>query len=692
MNLHVSEKKLYLCGRNTLYTYFLLHKTNMKSVVLGELCYQFDAQTKTAVIIYGTKDQESLCIPAEVTYLDTTYRVVAIGDEAFLEFSMLETISIPKNVTHICETAFIGCDKLMFVFYDGTIEEWKQIDFNKNQTFAEVSWIECSDGEFNLGTHYSDDMKILLKWNERVAHCVVPDGVTTIADLAFAGTEIESIVIPNSVTHIGKEAFDFCPNLKSVVLPDTLTTIEEGVFSQCYALKSIRIPSSVRMIKDEVFWGAGIESIDIPDSVTYMGAGVFENCYELQSVRLSNNLSSIEKYAFFGCDALQEITIPTSVMKIEEDAFRGCSKDIKVYYDGTVEQFDKIALYYAEDDVLLFDCIEFIQCTDGDKCFHEIFGFRDDRLILSEDKKTLLHVPQKVLYDSYFSVNNRFYNLIIPYGVKDFAEDAFDDFEYDDMFDAIYIPRTVEDVWGIFANSPKFDRVVVQEGHPFYDSREDCGSLIETATNTLEYGGFGVTQIPLSVTHIGYAAFDDTFCSIDSRGTVSLHNNIKTIGERAFYWARMEGDILEIPEGVVSIGSNAFVGNYFRSVILPTTLTELGHVAFSLENELLEHITVAEGNPRYDSRENCDAVIETATNTLVLGTQNTVIPTSVTHIGDGAFDDPNEEESLYYEEDVLYINYKGTIEEWKKVVVDDDCWSRGINFVIRCTDGDVEIE
>ena len=107
---------------------------------------------------------------------------------------------------------------------------------------------------------------------------------------------------------------------------------------------------------------------------------------------------------------------------------------------------------------------------------------------------------------------------------------------------------------------------------------------------------------------------------------------------------------------------------------------------------MLEHITVAEGNPRYDSRENCDAVIETATNTLVLGTQNTVIPTSVTHIGDGAFDDPNEEESLYYEEDVLYINYKGTIEEWKKVVVDDDCWSRGINFVIRCTDGDVEIE
>lgn len=660
----------------------------MQSVVLGELRYQFDAQTKTAVV-YGTSGQQALSIPAEVMCLDTIYRVVEIGDDAFLDFDMLDTIHIPKSVTHICETAFNGCSHLTFVSYDGTIEEWKQINFNKNQTFAEVSQIECSDGDFNLGTHYSDDMKILLKWNERVAHYAVPEGVTTIADRAFAGAEIESIIIPNSVTHIGKEAFDFCTNLKSVVLPDTLTTIEERVFSQCFALKSICIPSSVRTIKDSVFYWAGIESIEIPDSVTYMGSGVFENCKNLQYVRLSNNLSGIENYAFFLCGSLEEITIPTSVMKIGEGAFEGCSKDIKVYYSGTVEQFDQIALYYDEDAALLFGCIEFIQCTDGDKCFHKIFGFRDNRLILSQDKKTLLKVPKKVLNNYYMYLGN---SLIIPYGVEDIAEDAFDGYDADEIFDAIYIPKTLEDVWGALGKFVKYNRVVVQEGHPFYDSREDCGSLIETATNTLEYGGFGVTQIPLSVTHIGYAAFDDTFCAIDSRGTVSLHNNIKTIGERAFYWARMEGDILEIPEGVVSIGSNAFAGNHFRSVILPTTLTDLGHVAFSLENELLEHITVAEGNPRYDSRDNCDAVIETATNTLVLGTQNTVIPTSVTHIGDGAFDDPNEEESLYYEEDVLYIKYKGTIEEWKKVVVDDDCWSRGINFVIRCTDGDVEIE
>ena len=660
----------------------------MQSVVLGELRYQFDAQTKTAVV-YGTNGQQALSIPAEVMYLDTIYRVVEIGDDAFLDFDMLDTIHIPKSVTHICETAFNGCSHLTFVFYDGTIEEWKQINFNKDQTFAEVRSVICSDGDFNLGTHYSDDMKILIKWNECVAHCAVPEGVTTIADRAFAGTEIESIIIPNSVTHIGKEAFDFCPNLKSVVLPDTLTTIEEGVFSQCFALKSIRIPSSVRTIKDGVFYSAGIESIDIPDSVTYMGSGVFEGCDELQSVRLSNNLSGIEKYTFDGCYALEEITIPTSVMKIGEGAFKYCSEDIKVYYDGTVEQFDKIALYYKENDGLLFDCIEFIQCTDGDKCYHEIFGFRDNRLILSEDKKTLLKVPKKVLNDYYMSLGN---SLIIPYGVEDIAEDAFDGYEAYHIFDAIYIPRTLEDVWGALGHAVKFNRVVVQEGHPLYDSREDCGSLIKTATNTLEYGGYGATQIPLSVTHIGYAAFEDACCAIDYRGTVSLHNNIKTIGKGAFYWARMEGDILEIPEGVVSIGSNAFAGNHFRSVILPTTLTDLGHVAFSRENELLEHITVAEGNPRYDSRENCDAVIETATNTLVLGTQNTVIPTSVTHIGDGAFDDPNGLESLYYDEDVLYIKYKGTVEEWKKVVVDDDCWSRGINFVIRCTDGDVEIE
>lgn len=85
---------------------------------------------------------------------------------------------------------------------------YKKYGTNDYQKFAEVRQIVCSDGDFNLGTHYSDDLRVLFKWNECIAHCVVPDGVTTIADRAFAGTEIESIIIPNSVTHIGKEAFD----------------------------------------------------------------------------------------------------------------------------------------------------------------------------------------------------------------------------------------------------------------------------------------------------------------------------------------------------------------------------------------------------------------------------------------------------------------------------------------------------
>lgn len=661
----------------------------MESVVLGELCYQFDAQTKTAVIVYGTKDQESLCIPAEVTYLDTIYRVVAIGDEAFLEFSMLETISIPKNVTHICETAFIGCDKLMFVFYDGTIEEWEQINFNKNQTFAEVRQIVCSDGDFNLGTHYSDDLRVLFKWNECIAHCVVPDGVTTIADRAFAGTEIESIIIPNSVTHIGKEAFECCIELKSVILPDGLTTIDEDVFSQCYALKSIRIPSSVRTIKNGVFYSAGIESIYIPDSVTYMGGGVFENCNDLQSVRLSNNLGSIEDAAFYFCDSLKEITIPASVKKIGKDAFRGCSEDIRVYYSGTVEQFDQIGLYDDEDDSLLFGCVEFIQCTDGDKCFHEIFGFRDDRLILSEDKKTLLKVPKKVLFNSYLILDQSSNNLIIPYGVEEISDAAFYDFDpygYGDIFDVIYLPRTVKYAGQLVSI---FNRIVVQEGNPIYDSREDCGSLIEKTTNTLVVGGLWAKKIPISVTAIGDRAFGNQVYNEFGINAIPLHSNIKTIGEGAFYWALMESDIFEIPNGVTSIGNEAFVGNKFSSVVIPTSLTDLGRSAFSMEDQLLEHVSVTEGNPRYDSRDNCDAVIETATNTLILGTQNTVIPTSVTHIADGAFDVPLIHP---YEVDVLYIRYMGTVEEWKKMVVGKDCWSDGNDFVIRCTDGNVKIE
>ena len=116
-------------------------------------------------------------------------------------------------------------------------------------------------------------------------------------------------------------------------------------------------------------------------------------------------------------------------------------------------------------------------------------------------------------------------------------------------------------------------------------------------------------EIPNSVTFIGELAFDDC------RGltSVSIGNSVTTIGNFAFYNC-ISLTAIEIPSSVTSIGNSIFQGC-----------------------SSLESITVKSGNTVYDSRDNCNALIKTATNTLLSGCKNTIIPNSVTSIGNDAF-------------------------------------------------------
>ena len=145
------------------------------------------------------------------------------------------------------------------------------------------------------------------------------------------------------------------------------------------------------------------------------------------------------------------------------------------------------------------------------------------------------------------------------------------------------------------------------------------------------YGLMSVT-IPNSVTEIG----PSTFSGCRSMTDVTIPNSVTSIGDRAFKDCQnLTG--LTIPNSVTTIGDNAFYNcSALTSVSIPNSVSSIGDDAFFRCSELTR-IVVASGNTTYDSRGNCNAIIETASNTLIVGCCSTVIPGTVTTIGHDAF-------------------------------------------------------
>ena len=110
-----------------------------------------------------------------------------------------------------------------------------------------------------------------------------------------------------------------------------------------------------------------------------------------------------------------------------------------------------------------------------------------------------------------------------------------------------------------------------------------------------------------------------------------------------------------IPESVTKLEEGAFKDcTSLKSIIIPKSVTKIGLCAFSRCTSL-ESIVVAEGNLEYDSREGCNAIIETKTNTLILGCKSTIIPESVTRIRHGSFAECSSLKSITIPESVTEI-------------------------------------
>ena len=248
----------------------------------------------------------------------------------------------------------------------------------------------------------------------------------------------------------------------------------------------------------------GTTSIVIPNSVTSIGAGAFYSCTGLTSIVIPKSVTSIGDEAFSYCRGLTHIEIPNSVTTISKSMFWWCTSLTSVTIPNSVTSIDNYA---------------FSEC------------------------KSLVSIK-------------------IPNSVTSLGNYVFEEC---DSLESIEIPNSVSSVGNhIFKFCPSLRIIKVANDNPFFDSRDNCNAIIETANNSL-ITGCQSTFIPNSITSIG----DYAFACCDGLKSIEIPHSVTSIGADAFFWCR-DLTKVAIPISVDSVGLNIFYACDKLSTIIIT--------------------------------------------------------------------------------------------------------------------------
>ena len=348
------------------------------------------------------------------------------------------------------------------------------------------------------------------------------------------------------------------------------------------------------VVKAEDFWnGNGIKDkfgvVYSKDGKRLVSA---EHC-DCKTYTIKKGVKVICNKAFFECKHIQSINIPDSVTSIGDYAFEGCESLQSITIPNNVTSIGI--------NPFANNCIITVICHSN--CF-KISG----NALYDKKKKLLL---------SCFSKDNEF---VIPDSVINIGVSAF---SHCKSLTSIVIPDSVISIG---------DRAF-----------EECDSLqsiiIPSSVARIGNSAFRLCKsltsitIPNSVTDIGIWAF--SYCK--SLTSINIPNSVTSIRNSTFQGCGSIRSII-IPDSVTSIGDRAFKGcESLQSIIIPNSVASIGYSIFSSCNKLT-CILVEPKNEVYDSRNNCNAIIEKNNNMLLTGCSKTIIPESVTSISKLAFE------------------------------------------------------
>ena len=306
---------------------------------------------------------------------------LTIASGAFTGCTSIRAIELPDRLTEFDASAFEGCTALKSITVLPTNPKYladangilygKNVDENNNVIFTELTFYP----------------KALVKENGGIINNL-PETLVTIGGSAFSDNyNLSEIVIPAGVTSIGNFAFANCESLKKVTFTATAAadgatqtlTVGDSAFLNCKSLTDdFRLPSYTTSIGKAAFQGTTFTTFVVPEGVTSIGqaafygvttlktvefkstaglviadgttsaatAGAFANCTGLTEVILSTGVAEIGHYAFYKCLALETVTVPTTgstLTRIGNSAFEACPALTSIYIPKTVTAIGKSA-------------------------------------------------------------------------------------------------------------------------------------------------------------------------------------------------------------------------------------------------------------------------------------------------------------------------------------------------------------
>lgn len=485
---------------------------------------------------------------------------------------------------------------------------------------------------------------------------------------------LENIIIPDSVKEIGSNSFEFCTNLKSLRFSDNVEIIGSGCLSNCTGLESLIIPF-LGVGPDDYYSGNleylfgyknrynNLKEIILTKTIK-LGKNAFNNCSNLKNVKLPDGLLSIGKYAFYNCINIENIVIPKSVTKLDDYSFFGCSKlkeiilpNVTIIGDSVFSNCINLKKLEILSDKVSFGMDLFSGCTlDTLKCPYPSYYVRS----MSSNSfgghfKEYIITGITPIFEQFPGTSTSFGLDILKKSDKVYVSDTINylcSTELDNCINIKEINLPSLDI--IYSNyNIDIDILTIRDGEKL--NRELLSNFTHVKKLTLPNNLIQVDHETfndcLNLQEI--VANGDNFTSIDG---ILYTKDLKTIIRYPIGKQEIKYEINSLTE---NIENGCFKNCSLKELIISDNVSEIPEDALANFTSLsylyigqnvnnlnrsmfngtynIENLYISDENIKYDSRNDCNAIIETSINKIIFGTMNTVIPDTVEIIGESAF-------------------------------------------------------